>query len=370
MHETTILKQEDNALFVHAVDESAINQATRSRAAYMANRRCGSLLAVSCPGNTDNHTITVGNRTVWAGVGNQDLMSTTIADNITDAFSAATRAGGSTIAGVFDIQWRSYLNYNNATNPGNSEPWFDEGRPRTTDSFRFSQNFATQDLIQLVNGLIVSTLSDGTRGIGFRNHTIPLGSADQLGHRWEEHILWLAPETHCTNLNLSYDVSIPGPNSSRLDRQRMRVTDHGGLFDRDENYRILTLNDTQDDPKLQGRSWNAAVYTNRLLKSLLNEGYNEDHEHEPKEYPLDKYTPSELSSDQRELRQISLSRFGEFSKYYGPAPNLPLDMSMLNSRTPANKSWTESWANISSSLKNIESIGDILCSVLHTCSSR
>jgi len=54
----------------------------------------------------------------------------------------------------------------------------------------------------MVEGAIVDP---NNGGIGFRNHTIPVGL--QLGATWQEDILWIQPETVCTANN--YSIHFP-----------------------------------------------------------------------------------------------------------------------------------------------------------------
>lgn len=121
-----------------------------------------------------------------------DSYTASIASNITDVFTSATDAGKSTVAGIFDIQYRSFINYNNQTKPGESEnaEWIDKGRPRTQGQFRYYQQFLLENRTRPIEGLIVST--GDVPGIGFRNHTLPPSSA--YGYTWEEDILWLESE--------------------------------------------------------------------------------------------------------------------------------------------------------------------------------
>jgi len=70
-----------------------------------------------------------------------------------------------------------------------------------------------EDIIP-VDGLIVD-LKDG--GLGFRNHTIPLGSGQ--GARWDEDILFVVPETTCVDTNLTLAFNIPTINVNTLVRE-------------------------------------------------------------------------------------------------------------------------------------------------------
>ena len=187
--------------FTYFRDTSPIGQATPSRENYVMNRFCGDLM--SCPGNNDPfdfQTYRNGTTSVTPDESRKHrTLSTSIASNITEVFTSATKHPGSTIASIFDIGHRFFANFNsdymhNYTSNTTAYGWVDHGQPRTQGQFRFSQDLIVDSQIQAIEGLIVSTLPDQP-GIGFRNHTLPSSTA--LGYTWKEQILWLEPETKC-----------------------------------------------------------------------------------------------------------------------------------------------------------------------------
>lgn len=268
LHSTLRQQQSDGVPFTYVKDNSPIGEATQQRGDYSLNRVCGDTIIESCPGNDDGYD-TIFNATGMYSIarpGANDWMTTSIASNITNVFASATEGEMSTVAGVADIQYRSYIVYNNQTRPGQDEntQWLDEGRPRTQGQFRSYQPFILDSKVQAIEGLIVST---GEKpGIGFRNHTLPPSS--ESGFTWTEQILWLEPETACTNLNITFDFTMPAPNHIGA-VPNSRLTDRGGLVDLPVDYPIIDLNNTQDQPKLQERSWFAELHR-RLVDDFTN----------------------------------------------------------------------------------------------------
>lgn len=255
-----------------------------------------------------------------------DFYTASIASNITDVFTSATDAGKSTVAGIFDIQYRSFINYNNQTKPGEGEnaEWIDQGRPRTQGQFRYYQQFLLEDRTRPIEGLIVST--GDAPGIGLRNHTLPPSSS--FGYTWEEDILWLEPEvsllragsdwdipladtqqTACTDLNVTYDYTMPAPYTND-GIPNARLTDRGGFVDLPHDYPYLDLNDTQTHPQLLARSWKAAVLTNNFIVKFMNESRKDFRLN--KEYYIDNYTDNfnRFGSAPPTPSKIEFSSFG------------------------------------------------------------
>lgn len=254
LHSTLRQQQTDGVSFSYVRDDSPVGQATQQRGDYTLNRVCGDTIIESCPGNDDGYDVVFNETGMYsiARPGANDWITTNVAANITNAFSSATEGEMSTVAGIADIQYRSYIDYNNQTRPEQDEntQWLDEGRPRTQGQFRYYQPFILDSKIQAIEGLIVSTAEKP--GIGFWNHTLPPSS--ESGYTWDEMILWLEPETACTNLNITFDFTMPAPYQLG-GVPNARITDRGGLVNLPSDYPILDLNNTQDNPKLLERSW-------------------------------------------------------------------------------------------------------------------
>lgn len=209
--------------FQYTPDDSPIGEATTAHADYNTNRLCGFDSMVNCPGSAAGYT-TFENSTGWYGIPNTPdaYISSAIASNITEIFTSATSGDGNTLSSVFDIQYRSFIQYNNATQPGANEsvPWVDQGRPRSQGEFQFYQSVILDNRYLAVEGVVLDLISGG---IGFRNHTLPPSS--ETGFAWEEDLLWIEPDTACINLNVTVDYAIK-PLGGGL---TARLTDRGGI---------------------------------------------------------------------------------------------------------------------------------------------
>lgn len=182
LYETYRLREAEATEFGYVKDVSPVGRATPSRYKYSTNRVCGYVGNDPCPGALDQDV-------------QQNGVSSLVASNITDVFTSATTGQRTTVAGVFDIQYRFYVQYNeNSTKPaeGKASQWLDQGRARTQGRFRFSEDFVANSRLRAVEGLVISTAKDPGPGIGFRNHTLPMNSA-RHGYVWEENLLWLEP---------------------------------------------------------------------------------------------------------------------------------------------------------------------------------
>ena len=259
LYPRTVKQDFDDVVFTYVKDDSPIGRATPSHNDYNVNRVCGNPLDVSCPGNEDGYT-SVRNATTFSVIPNEhagfreDWISSEIASNITAVFDSISVNHSSTIAGIFDIHYRSFVNYNNSTRPADDENkrWFDAGRPRTLGRFRYFETFILNNNFDAIEGLIVSTRDEP--GIGFRNHTLP--SSSVTGYTWSEEILWLEPDTACTDLNLTLEYTIPSPNALVSEETiKAKLVDRGDLVDLPMDYPKVDINNTQDDPKLLARSW-------------------------------------------------------------------------------------------------------------------
>jgi len=286
----TVTERRSEVFFTYAKDESPIGKATPLHHDYGINRVCGSWFYKGCLSDQNEYLFTENDSTLSV----QQLqnatksISTSVALNITQVFGDSSTEGNSTIASALDIYYRSFINYNNKTQPGEQEHtrWFDEGRPRTQGRLNYFQSFISNDELKAIDGLVVSTQDDP--GIAFRNHTLPPSST--TGYTWTEDLLWLEPQTACTDLNITYEYTIPSPDVTN-EVPMAKLVDRGGIVNLPAEYPVLDLNDTQSDPQLLARSWyvfetllrtqvialtlvnsrQAAVLTNYILSLALNE---------------------------------------------------------------------------------------------------
>lgn len=223
--------------------------------------------------------------------------------NITDIFSSATDRAGTTVAGLFDIEWRSFVQIPSWQKKGVvSTKAVDQSKTRTVGRFHMYESLIMHEGWEIVAGLIVD-MKNG--GIGFRNHTIPSDLGD--GAEWEEDLLWIEPETACVNTNLTVDFPI-----SDIDRDDpFLLIDRGGFFTLGKN--DPGLDQRPQAPELWMRAYRGATLSNTNLMGY----YNESHETTRigKSYNLGTMT-------QVQANQIGLINFIDA----GPQlPGVPLD---------------------------------------------
>jgi hypothetical protein len=150
--------------FIYAPDLTFFGQGTAPRPTQPIRRTCGTYIFTDC----------------------------TPSEELFDKLSSGSV--GTTIAGPKDVQFRSFFYYqdqslNNETVPvGLTQPM---------------QYLLLNTEYTIVEGIIVDP---NNGGIGFRNHTIPVGL--ELGANWQEDLLWIQPETVCTANNFS--IHFPG----------------------------------------------------------------------------------------------------------------------------------------------------------------
>jgi hypothetical protein len=248
--------------FSYVHDDSDIGRATAASGLYKPSRRCGFWIDINCPGSYGGY-ITFSNKTgYYADVapGFKDpYVDTSVASNITNAFTSATSDEGNTVASIFDIHYRSYYNYGNKTVPSekSNQQWFDQGRPRTIGVTRFFDSMIMDNKLEAIEGLIVDTTNGG---VGFRNHTLP--PASPHGTTWSEDLLWLEPDVVCVNLNVSLDYTLPGPDQVEKSAINPRLTDNGGIANyKNGSAKLINFRIGQSDPQLFQRAYLGAVAT-------------------------------------------------------------------------------------------------------------
>ncbi|GIZ41400.1 hypothetical protein CKM354_000470500 [Cercospora kikuchii] len=322
--------------FEYIRDTSALGMAAQSRVGYKPDRLCSDGLSYEpCPGNDDGVYMirNASGRGLFTKPGRDDAtLTTNIPENTTQVFSSADNDFGGTVANLFDIQYRSFINYNNQTEPERDERprWVDAGQPRTQGKFQYYQQFLLENKTRAVEGLIVSTQTNLT-GIGFRNHTLPPTS--EYGYSWSEYILWLEPETACTNLNVTYEYTIPAPGYQADNNINQTIVDRGGFVDAPSTFTPPELNATQAAPKFLERSYVAAVGTNIFLGRYMN--ITKRTAEMGKRYRIEDYLDNGtfISGLQNnpEPNHIALSAFGKYDYATNRSnPGLPGPLSILS----------------------------------------
>lgn len=190
-------------------------------------------------------------------------LNATVPDILREIYSSGTKNRKTTVANFFDIEWRQLtsqfdMNYNN-------------GKAIASGIYRYLESFLISDEIQAIEGLVVDA-KDG--GIGFRNHTLPVGQP--RGTAWSEDLLFLEPEVECVAMNLSIDFQVtmsPSNGLGGFDLSQMNLTDHGGFLnlykERPLWYRQNDV-DQPNKPDLKTRAYQGAWMTNFLTMLLMN----------------------------------------------------------------------------------------------------
>lgn len=164
----------------------------------------------------------------------------------------------SSVSSIFDIQWRNYID---VALEGSKDVFL---KP----AFRQLDMLILDGGIRPLEGLIVDM---ETGGLGFRNHTIPKDHF-VYGTSWTEDILFIEPETQCTDLNFTVDFRISNLGSQEF-AVNPHLTDHGG-FSGLRNYptpnMTWTFTNGQDDPDLKKRATDAGWLNNFLTMVYFN----------------------------------------------------------------------------------------------------
>jgi hypothetical protein len=185
-------------------------------------------------------------------------INTTLPVNYTDMFSSATADVGNTVSGMFDVQYRRWtVTYDEI---------IDHGEPVIRGDYRYIELLIPQDKILVKEGLIVD-MGD-TPGVGFRNHTVPIGLA--YGGTWREDITWLEPVTSCADTNLTIEIDILDTAEAFLDNTTIRLVDRGAF--RGLDLGALETRPWGDNQSLDlfGRAHKAARMFNVLTAKALN----------------------------------------------------------------------------------------------------
>ena len=240
--------------FVYLSDPSSFGRSAQNRPDIPLSRDC-LITSAFCPGAVIPGAVLnqgKGNVSVNASI----TATTRIPENITTMFSSATK--NSTIAGIFDIQYRFWKK--------NTNEYFDNRQPYVKGSRRPVENLLGRDNLTVVEGIIADL---GSGGIGFRNHTGPAGLT--LGGKWDEDILWIEPDISCANTNLSFEFVLGNTTSLSSEVTSLELVDEGGLsLIRAGNPYKEWPNLTYSNPDVQLRADRSAWLYNFLSTLVLN----------------------------------------------------------------------------------------------------
>ncbi|KAK1830670.1 hypothetical protein QBC39DRAFT_353599 [Podospora conica] len=257
LHEEILAATPGPVLFTYVPDKTAWGRLTMPRPDANFDRYCEYGRQLNCPGQYQGVDLVQVEPGIFQGIEKDasSTINTTVPANLTEIFTSATSAPGSTVSGLFDIQYRrfktSYPDYIN------------KGKGVVQGDFRTVETLLVEPGLHVREGLVIDT-RDASPGIGFRNHTIPLGS--HQGATWSEDLTWLEPVTKCVDTNLSIELTAV----EKQDKPNMFLIDRGAFLDLDQKIlesRVWGDNQTLD---LQGRAYKAARMYNVLIAKYLN----------------------------------------------------------------------------------------------------
>jgi len=146
---------------------------------------------------------------------------------------------------------------------------YNNGSEYPVGTYRPIQSMIMDDSIKIIEGLIANLK---TGGVGFRNHTLPIGFAH--GTTWSEDLLFIEPETACVDTNLTVDFTLSTPKKftgmSDSDIEEIWLTDHGGFANLNTTYPDYDHENASTNPDLQARAYKAAWLNNAYTMAYMN----------------------------------------------------------------------------------------------------
>jgi hypothetical protein len=225
------------------------------------SRLCEVGLEINCPGQFQGEVMVETSPGSFQSVEAYETstVNLTIPRNYTAMFTSAASDTENTVSGLFDIQYRCWK-------LGRWEV-YDKGQPYVKGDFRYVENLIMQDTGPLLKeGLIVDMTENP--GIGFRNHTIPIGL--DHGGTWSKDITWIEMVTRCADTNLSIELRTEDPVDDISDINKFFIVDRGAFVNLDNTALESPPwidNQTLD---LSDRAQKAARMHNVLVASSLN----------------------------------------------------------------------------------------------------
>lgn len=244
----------ENTPFQYMKDTSAFGYGTPPRPDGFFSRHCGT--EYTCPGSIVERKC--------EKIGLLENCTSSIDATIPESFIAPFRDGAtkfsSSVSSIFDMQWRTYINY--ADDP--SKGVF------VKPVYRQLAALLLEDKIMPVEGLLVDMK---TGGLGFRSHTVPQRRYE-YGSTWQEDILFIEPETQCVDLNFTLDFVLPrdmGTSDEYV--KELKIVDHGGFSGLRDNpapslERIIS--NGQGELNLRDRATSAGWFNNFLTMVFYN----------------------------------------------------------------------------------------------------
>ncbi|KAF2123035.1 hypothetical protein BDV96DRAFT_681620 [Lophiotrema nucula] len=248
------------ATFAYVKDSSPFGLGTLPRSVLPFSRTCsnGHGIAgqgpVPCPYSDTNIVLS------WNGsTYSYELpygYNTTVSNTLKDIFSSGTNGRKETVSSYFDIEWRLYNFQNDEKKNNGSTLLIGDYHPVTS--------VIQDNHPRVVEGLVVDAQ---TGGIGFRNHTIPLGLSH--GALWTEDLLFIEPDTGCVNNNLSIEFTVDSANTS-YEFNNFVLVDEGGFYDLNTTYPEYDHDNAQNNPGMQARAYKAAWLNNAWSMAFFN----------------------------------------------------------------------------------------------------
>lgn len=231
---------------------------TNPRDNYTFTRLCANTnnyASLPCPFTNVNYTYTFYANGTYSFVTDAPV-NVSVPNILRQIYSSGT-GETSTVANYFDIQWRQVTM--------RTERLVDDVKTYMVGLYSSVQSIVLNNNIALVEGLIVDSVQ---ARVGLRNHTVPVGLAH--GATWQEDILFVEPQTACSDTNLTLDYRFDDTGVKSL-----VLTDRGGFA----NIKSLVNNDSvsvnwpinaQNNPSLQRRAEYTALSHNFLVAMYFN----------------------------------------------------------------------------------------------------
>ncbi|KAH6696819.1 hypothetical protein F5X68DRAFT_257152 [Plectosphaerella plurivora] len=249
-----------SVLFQYTKDPSPWGLSTLDRPHLPFGRYCEFGRRINCPAQYQGVDFVEVEDGTFQSVktDNSSTINTTVPANYTAMFSSATDDPGNTLSGLFDVQFRRWT--------VGIVDIIDHGAPLVGAESRAIELLIPQNDTIIKEGVIVDVRDNP--GIGYRNHTVPLGLPH--GGTWSEDISWIEPVSACVDTNLSIEIDIRAVMDSFLPEEHIYLVDRGAFRDLDLTAlesRPWLDNQTLDLP---GRAYKAARMYNVLAASFLN----------------------------------------------------------------------------------------------------
>ncbi|OAP63010.1 hypothetical protein AYL99_02237 [Fonsecaea erecta] len=249
-------KSPQSVSFSYIPDTSPMGYGTPPRSNLGFSRVCGDFLPVQCPGTTSVITYGGNDTFLEANITNDDY-DTRIPRVLAELYQSGLNHQPKSVSSFFDIESRYYsFMYQDGVARGGKY---------IVDAFRYLSNMVLNNAVEAVEGLVVDTV---TGGVGFRNHTAPVGV--QLGAEWTEDLLWIQPESACVDTNISVEFQIPYSGIASDDLTNISLIDNGGFANLVQKWPYVNVTNSQVDLNLQGRAYKAAWMVNAYTMLVMN----------------------------------------------------------------------------------------------------